>query len=292
MSSNSDPDPPKRPKSNSSSNKSISITSSNNITNKHLINGHLSAIPSCDQSIGASSEVSMYSYPEMKNADEWVKLNVGGETMISTRTTLSRYSQENNHFLAALINNHNEMNSFRDDKGAYLIDRSPTYFKHVIDFLRTSRLDLPSENLLEGVLAEAEFCNLQSLIKVCNNKIEKRDLEAEHQRLLISGRKTNKVVYRVLQSSNHELTQMISTLSESWHLEQIITLNDKDSSISGHSGSNNSGSEYLVVVSQEQTVNDQIQAQMLSNSSQSEKVKILSGSLSNHNIRTNGMNRV
>ena len=290
MTTNSDPDPPKRPKSNSSSSTSKS-------TSRQYLNGHLTTIQSCAQSTGASSEFSMYSYPEMKNAEEWVKLNVGGHTMISTRTTLTRYSNDNSstHFLAALVSNHNEMNSFKDENGAYLIDRSPTYFKYVIDFLRTSRLDLPHNdtgNLLEGILAEAEFCNLQPLIKLCNEKIEKRDLEAEHKNLLLAGRRNNKVIYRVLQSSNHELTQMISTLSESWHLEQIILLNDKDSAAGHSTGSNNGGSEYLVVVSQEQTVNDQIHAQNLSNSSQSEKVKLLSGSLSNHNIRTNGNGRV
>ena len=41
----------------------------------------------------------------MRLKDEWVKLNVGGTLLISTRMTLSKYSDENVHFLAALIAN-------------------------------------------------------------------------------------------------------------------------------------------------------------------------------------------
>lgn len=240
------------------------------------VNGKIK-VPS---SANSSSDMSLYSYPEMRFAEEWVKLNVGGTYLTSTRTTLCKYSQENNHFLAALVNNHAEMNSFKDETGAFMIDRSPATFKYVIDFLRTGRLDLPNDKLLEGILAEAEFCNLQSLIKLCLSKIEKRDNDLDKLKVLMSGNNGHKkVVYRVIQSSNVELTQMISTLSESWRLEQIIALNETDSGASH----NNSGTEYLVVVSQEQ---ESSSSNGLSNSNyDNDKVKALSGSMSSQTIR-------
>merc|ERR1712025_841681 len=133
------------------------------------------------------------------------------------------------------------------------IDRNPDTFKHVINLLRTGRLDIPSTEILDGVLAEAEFCNLYPLITLCQARIEQRKLETA--KLILENQQqagqTKKVIYRVLQSSSSELTQMISTLSECWRLEQIISLENRDIS-----SSYNKNDEYLVVVSQEQSNSD------------------------------------
>lgn len=69
---------------------------------------------------------------------------------------------------------------------------------------------------------------------------------------------------------------MISTLSESWHLEQIISLNDNDSS-------NGNTTEYLVVVSQEQS--NELASNEFVNNNSNNKVKALSGSMSSQTIR-------
>lgn len=159
----------------------------NNLTYKsHKINS----------SANSSSDMSLYSYPEMRLAEEWIKLNVGGQLMISTRTTLTKYANENNHFLAALVNNHVDMNSYKDPAtDAYLIDRSPQYFKYVIDFLRTGRIDVENELAYEGILAEAEFCNLVAMIKLLTSMIERRDRIKQKSEKILEGKSGKKLVY-------------------------------------------------------------------------------------------------
>ena len=82
---------------------------------------------------------------------------------------------------------------------------------------------------------------------------------------------------------------MISTLSESWRLEQILSLNADVPNNHANQINGVGGNEYLVVVSQEQEVNSANlkngnTAEEFSNCN--EKVKALSGSLSAHTITT------
>merc|ERR1712178_446854 len=142
--------------------------------------------------------------------------------------------------------------STTDKNGAFLVDRNPDYFKHVVNFLRNGRLDIPSECSLEGILSEAEFCNLRELVNLCKLKILERDVEMDRQRSVQEQQNQKRVIYRVLQSSATELTQMISTLSESWRLEQILSLNADTAATHTNQMNGVGRNEYLVVVSQEQ----------------------------------------
>lgn len=53
-----------------------------------------------------------------------------------------------------------------DSSGAYLIDRSPTYFEPVLNYLRTGRLVLDAGVNAEGVLEEAQFFGIVSLVPI------------------------------------------------------------------------------------------------------------------------------
>ena len=128
-------------------------------------------------------------------SQEWVNLNVGGTILTTTKTTLLKYSDINDHFLAKLISDKNDLPSTTDENGAFLVDRNPDFFKHVVNFLRNGRLDVPSECPLEGILSEAEFCNLRELVNLCKLRIIERDVELERQRNLQEQQNQKRVIY-------------------------------------------------------------------------------------------------
>lgn len=65
----------------------------------------------------------------------------------------------------------------------------------------------------EGVLEEAEFYNITDLIRLVKERIILRDTRPI--------RDSQKLVYRVLQCHEDELTQMVSTMSDGWKFEQV-----------------------------------------------------------------------
>jgi len=258
MTGSIDPIPRKQAKSLDDQSMSSSTTYAS--TNNNLLTSSVTS----NGTSKASPRISHSSNP----GDDWVRLNVGGTIFITTKSTLLNYSSVDVHFLARMILNDQEHNrrlpSLKDETAAYLVDRNPDYFKHVINFLRNGRLDIPNNHILDGVLSEAEFCNLKPLIQLCKERIAERENQLEKNSKKIEKR----TIYRVLQSSANELTQMISTLSESWKLEQIMPLDGTDGNY-GH----------LIVVSQEITEN--VNGYSIDHTN-NDKVKALSGSLNAH----------
>ncbi|XP_014014413.1 BTB/POZ domain-containing protein KCTD5 isoform X4 [Salmo salar] len=165
---------------------------------------------------------------------KWVRLNVGGTYFLTTRQTLCRDPKS---FLYRLSQADPELDSDKDDTGAYLIDRDPTYFGPVLNYLRHGKLVLNRELAEEGVLEEAEFYNITSLIKLLKDKIRERDCKTSQAPV--------KHVYRVLQCQEEELTQMVSTMSDGWKFEQLVSIG------SSYNYGNEDQSEFLCVVSKE-----------------------------------------
>jgi len=124
----------------------------------------------------------------------------------------------------------------QDETGAYLIDRDPTYFAPILNYLRHGKLVLDKMMSEEGVLEEAEFYNITDLIKIIKDKINVRDN---------GGNRNGKHVYRVLQCHEDELTQMVSTMSDGWKFEQLINIG------SHYQYGNEDQAEFLCVVSRE-----------------------------------------
>lgn len=167
-----------------------------------------------------------------KRREQWIKLNVGGTVFLTTKLTLSH---DANSFLSRLVQEDNDLQTDRDETGAFLIDRDPKYFAPVLNFLRHGKLILDGLEE-EGVLAEAEFYNVTKMILLLKEKIAMREPPSQDK----------KRVYRVLQFQENELTQMVSTLSDGWRFEQLIN-------ISQYTYCADEFPEYLCVVSKECT---------------------------------------
>ncbi|XP_068938182.1 BTB/POZ domain-containing protein KCTD17 isoform X3 [Petaurus breviceps papuanus] len=164
---------------------------------------------------------------------KWVRLNVGGTIFLTTRQTLCR---EQKSFLSRLCQGE-ELQSDRDETGAYLIDRDPTYFGPILNFLRHGKLVLDKDMAEEGVLEEAEFYNIGPLIRIIKDRLEEKDYTVTQV--------PPKHVYRVLQCQEEELTQMVSTMSDGWRFEQLVNIG------SSYNYGNEDQAEFLCVVSKE-----------------------------------------
>ncbi|XP_029418575.1 BTB/POZ domain-containing protein KCTD2 isoform X1 [Nannospalax galili] len=168
-------------------------------------------------------------------AARWVRLNVGGTYFVTTRQTLGR---EPKSFLCRLCCQEDpELDSDKDETGAYLIDRDPTYFGPILNYLRHGKLIITKELAEEGVLEEAEFYNIASLVRLVKERI--RDNENR------TSQGPVKHVYRVLQCQEEELTQMVSTMSDGWKFEQLISIG------SSYNYGSEDQAEFLCVVSRE-----------------------------------------
>ncbi|MPC27448.1 BTB/POZ domain-containing protein KCTD9 [Portunus trituberculatus] len=95
---------------------------------------------------------------------EWVTLNVGGRLFTTTHATL--VTKEPNSMLAKMFTLGGEslVPSCRDAHGAFLIDRSYTYFEPILNYLRNGTLILDPGINPEGVLEEARFFGIEGAI--------------------------------------------------------------------------------------------------------------------------------
>ncbi|XP_043376238.1 BTB/POZ domain-containing protein KCTD17 isoform X5 [Dermochelys coriacea] len=171
--------------------------------------------------------------PANSSRAKWVRLNVGGTVFLTTRQTLCR---EQKSFLCRLCQGE-ELQSARDETGAYLIDRDPTYFGPILNFLRHGKLVLNKDIAEEGVLEEAEFYNIGPLIRIIKDRLEEKNYTITQV--------PPKHVYRVLQCQEEELTQMVSTMSDGWRFEQLVNIG------SSYNYGNEDQTEFLCVVSKE-----------------------------------------
>lgn len=182
----------------------------------------------------AKSNPSSPAEPVDKPGSRWVRLNVGGTYFITTKQTLCRDPKS---FLFRLCQEDPDLDSDKDETGAYLIDRDPTYFGPILNYLRHGKLIMDKNLAEEGVLEEAEFYNIASLVRLVKERI--RDNENR------TSQGPVKHVYRVLQCQEEELTQMVSTMSDGWKFEQLISIG------SSYNYGNEDQAEFLCVVSRE-----------------------------------------
>jgi hypothetical protein len=88
------------------------------------------------------------SEPPKSDMRGWVTLNVGGTCFLTTKSTLCK---EPASFLCRLVQDDPELPSAKDENGAYLIDRDPSYFPPILNFLRHGKLIINKHVAEEGL---------------------------------------------------------------------------------------------------------------------------------------------
>lgn len=102
-----------------------------------------------------------------------VTLNVGGILYTTTTSTLQKYPDS---MLGALTSG--KHCTMLDNHGNIYIDRDGAMFRHVLNFLRTSALCLPSDfSEMDLLVAEADFYQVKPLIDVLRHKCQERPAE-------------------------------------------------------------------------------------------------------------------
>ncbi|XP_032674072.1 BTB/POZ domain-containing protein KCTD9 [Odontomachus brunneus] len=119
---------------------------------------------------------------QLNRNSEWITLNVGGKYFTTTRDTLTK--KEPMSMLARMFTEpedaeHAMQPSRRDYQGAYLIDRSPTYFEPLLNYLRHGQVILDSNVNVAGVLAEARFYGIEGAIRILTTMVEKEELQKD-----------------------------------------------------------------------------------------------------------------
>ncbi|XP_076761457.1 BTB/POZ domain-containing protein KCTD9 isoform X2 [Xylocopa sonorina] len=122
--------------------------------------------------ICTKSQLSMHS--------EWITLNVGGKYFTTTRDTLTK--KEPMSMLARMFTDttgteQRILPSKQDKNGAFLIDRSPTYFEPLLNYLRHGQIILDANVNAAGVLAEARFYGIEGAIEILTAMADEEELQ-------------------------------------------------------------------------------------------------------------------
>jgi hypothetical protein len=109
--------------------------------------------------------------------DEIVQLNVGGTYFTTTRATLC--SEAGSMLAAKFSEENNFAPPLKDENGHVFLDRNPTYFAFLLDYLRLGcRLpQAPKDtDMLEAIKAEADYFGLGGLVAICHSLKDERDV--------------------------------------------------------------------------------------------------------------------
>ncbi|KAJ3429630.1 potassium channel tetramerization domain-containing [Anaeramoeba flamelloides] len=131
------------------------------------------------------------------NAPNIIHLNIGGTEFVTSITTLCSVK---NTFFSGLFNK-----EFKVNQNRIFIDRDPTYFRVILNYLRDPKADpfpLPSdEGVLKLIRLEADYFNLPGFIQVIDNKIEEVGQQRESQ-------------LEKLKNSDTKISQMLEAIDE------------------------------------------------------------------------------
>ncbi|XP_078036795.1 BTB/POZ domain-containing protein KCTD9 [Augochlora pura] len=115
---------------------------------------------------------------QLNRSSEWITLNVGGKYFTTTRATLTKkepMSMLARMFTETTNNKQRILPSRQDQNDAFLIDRSPTYFEPLLNYLRHGQIILDANVNAAGVLAEARFYGIEGAIEILTTMVDEED---------------------------------------------------------------------------------------------------------------------
>ena len=99
-----------------------------------------------------------------------VRLNIGGQYFTTSVHTLTK---DPGSMLNAMFSGRFETQPSED--GSFFIDRDGTYFRYILNYLRTGKLLLPNDELVriwDELLAEAEYYQIQGIVDDLTSRAE------------------------------------------------------------------------------------------------------------------------
>ncbi|CAL2033953.1 unnamed protein product [Caenorhabditis brenneri] len=93
-----------------------------------------------------------------------VKLNIGGTIFQTSKSTLTR----SDGFFRTVIET--DVPVTKDESGAFFIDRDPTHFRLILNFMRDGHVELPvCKQEIKEISKEAQYYLLRGLVELCSN---------------------------------------------------------------------------------------------------------------------------
>ena len=110
-----------------------------------------------------------------------IQLIVGGKSFSTSRETLLRSSS----FFSGLLMTHDNDAA----QACFFIDRDPTHFRHVLNFMRGSFTCPPTEREARELMCEADFYALQGLVTAIQSEVQRlRQSDVAHILGIIASR--------------------------------------------------------------------------------------------------------
>ena len=183
----------------------------------------------------------MHKLTKKRRMADWITLNVGGTKFTTTIATLT---SDPDSMLAKMFQHEGAIQpAAQDSDGAYLIDANPDYFKPILNFLRRGELVIDPGVSRKGVMSEAKYFGIHSLVSLLNKGTAVGENEETPKKCVVGSK------VRITTADGAIIEDIVKEVNEeSWYLrvgarqvkvnvDQIQTLEVLDKSV--HSYLNN-----------------------------------------------------
>ena len=142
-----------------------------------------------------------------------VDMNVGGHVYTTSLASLTRYPDS---MLGVMFSGRRPV--AKDSRGSFFIDRDGPMFRYVLNFLRSSKLNLP-ENFQEfdQLMEEADFYQISQMIDAL------KEIKSTRSKRSMTR---NQVIRLTLDRDRHGLETLLTIFAEKHILQEIFRRHD------------------------------------------------------------------